>query len=152
MPSASPQAQSAVQGALAADALAAADDAVITIDASVKVTSWNAAAEPLLGFSHADAAEHGLAIVIPAEDPAWHVAASHVAMESGRLAHAGAVARTEAVGPSGARLAFGFSPGLIAGTNGRPQDAVAVLRRLTPPGVEFVPASGNEQGKAQTDA
>jgi PAS domain-containing protein len=58
-----PQAQSAVQGALAADALATAGDAVSTIDACGKVTSRNAAAEALLRFSRADAAEHGLALV-----------------------------------------------------------------------------------------
>ena len=58
-----PQAQSAVPGALAADPLAAAGDAVSTIDASSNVTSRNAAAEALLGFSRADAAQHWPALV-----------------------------------------------------------------------------------------
>jgi PAS domain S-box-containing protein len=37
--------------ALAARALAASGDAVVTLDRSARVTSWNRAAEKLLGFS-----------------------------------------------------------------------------------------------------
>ena len=45
--------------ALAAHAVAAAGDAIVTLDHSAKVTSWNRAAEQLLGFSPEDAMEPG---------------------------------------------------------------------------------------------
>ena len=83
--------------ALAAHAVAAAGDAIVTLDHSAKVTSWNRAAEQLLGFSREDAMEHGLVLVIPAEYRAHHVAGFHAAMDSGHLAHGGVVARVEAL-------------------------------------------------------
>jgi PAS domain S-box-containing protein len=43
----------------AANALGAAGDAIITLDASAKVTSWNDAAERLLGFTREEAFERG---------------------------------------------------------------------------------------------
>jgi PAS domain S-box-containing protein len=127
--------------ALAAGALEAAADAIVTIDAGGKVTSWNSAAEALLGFGRADAEENGLALIIPPEYRARHVAAFHAAMDSGRLAHGGAVARIEAVTASGTRLALGLSLGLIVAADGKPDGAVAVLRPLGPAAVEFVPSS-----------
>ncbi len=53
--------------ALAAQTVAAAGDAIVTLDHSAKVTSWNRAAEHLLGFSREDAMGHGLALIIPVE-------------------------------------------------------------------------------------
>ena len=47
--------------AIAAHAVAAAGDAIVTLDHSAKVTSWNRAAEQLLRFSRKDAMEDGLA-------------------------------------------------------------------------------------------
>jgi PAS domain-containing protein len=40
-----------LDAALAAHTVAAADDAIVTLDHSAKVTSWNRVAEQLLGFS-----------------------------------------------------------------------------------------------------
>jgi PAS domain S-box-containing protein len=67
----------------------------VTLDHSAKVTSWNRGAEQLLGFSREDAIERGLALIIPAEYRARHVAGFHAAVDSGHLAHGGAVARVE---------------------------------------------------------
>jgi PAS domain S-box-containing protein len=123
---------------LAAHAVASAGDAIVTLDHGAKITSWNRAAEELLGFSRQDAAEHGLALIIPEEYRARHVAAFHAAMDSGRLAHGGAVARVEALTASGDRLVLGLSLGLLAGADGQPSGVVGVLRRLGDAAVEFV--------------
>jgi PAS domain S-box-containing protein len=122
----------------AAHAVGAAGDAVITLDAGAKITSWNPAAERLLGFSQEDAITRGLALIIPAEYVPRHVAGFHAAMNSGRLAHGGAVARVEATTKSGDRLVLGLSLGLIPGTDGSPAGVVGVLRPLGDAAVEFV--------------
>jgi PAS domain S-box-containing protein len=123
---------------LAAHAVAAAGDAIVTLDRGAKVTSWNRAAENLFGFSREDAVAQGLALIIPAEYRARHVAAFHAAMDSGHLAHGGAVARVEATGKSGARLILGLSLGLLHDQDGQVIGAVAVLRPLSGAVVEFV--------------
>jgi PAS domain-containing protein len=48
--------------ALAAHAVAAAGDAIVTLDHGAKVTSWNKAAEELLGFSREEAMQQGLGL------------------------------------------------------------------------------------------
>jgi PAS domain S-box-containing protein len=134
--------------AIAAHAVAAAGDAVVTLDHSAKVTSWNRAAGRLLSFSREDAMEHGLALIIPAEHRARHVAGFHAAVDSGHLGHGGAVARVEALTASGGRLVLGPSLGLLAdqaGRDGQPSGVVGVLRRLGDAAVEFVTA---EEGSA----
>jgi PAS domain S-box-containing protein len=123
---------------LAAHAVAAAGDAIVTLDHSAKVTSWNRAAEQLLGFSRQEAVEQGLALIIPAEYRARHVAAFHAAMDGGHLAHGGVVARVEAVTASGARVVLGLSLGLLAGQDGQPSGVVGVLRPLGDAAAEFV--------------
>jgi PAS domain S-box-containing protein len=129
---------------LAAHAVAAAGDAIVTLDHSAKVTSWNDAAEQLLGFSREQAMEQGLALIIPAEYRARHVAAFHAAMGSGHLAHGGAVVRVEALTASGGRLVLGLSLGLLAGEAGQggqdaqPSGVVGVLRPLGDAAVQFV--------------
>jgi PAS domain S-box-containing protein len=130
--------------ALAARAVAAAGDAIVTLDHNAKATSWNQAAELLLGFSREDAREHGLALIIPAGFRARHVTAFHAAMDSGHLAHGGAVARAEAVTASGRRLVLGLSLGLMAGEGGKPSGVVGVLRPLGDAAVNFVTL---EEGK-----
>jgi PAS domain S-box-containing protein len=123
---------------LAAHAVAAAGDAIVTLDRGGKVTSWNLAAENLFGFSREDALAQGLVLIIPAEYRARHVAAFHAAMDSGHLAHGGAVARVEATDKSGSRLVLGLSLGLLHDRDGQVIGAVAVLRPLAGAAVEFV--------------
>jgi PAS domain S-box-containing protein len=126
---------------LAAHAVAEAGDAIVTLDQNGKVTSWNRAAERLLGFSREDAMSGGLVLIIPAEYRARHVAGFHAAMDSGRLAHGGAVARVEAMTASGERLVLGLSLGLLRGEDGKPSGVVGVLRPLGGAAVEFVAAN-----------
>jgi PAS domain S-box-containing protein len=109
------------------------------LDCSAKVTSWNLAAERLFGFSEEDAIEKGLALIIPAEHRARHVAGFHAAMDSGQLKHGGAVARVEAMTASGQRVVLGMSLALLPGGDREPSGVVAVLRPLGDGAVEFVP-------------
>jgi PAS domain S-box-containing protein len=123
---------------LAADAVPAAGDAIVTLDHGAKLTSWNSAAEQLPGFSRDDAVEQLLDLIIPAEYRARHDAAFHAAMDSGHLAHGGSVARVEAVTTSGGRLVLGLSLGPMAGEDGQPSGVVGVLCPLGGAAVEFV--------------
>lgn len=121
---------------LAAHAVASAGDAIVTVDRTGTITSWNHSAEWLFGYDREDAVGQTLALIIPAGYRARHVAAFHTAMDSGQLAHGGAVARVEALTKSGGSMVLGLSLGLLPNQ----ADAVAVLRPLGDAVVEFVPA------------
>ena len=124
-----------VDPALAAHAVASAGDAIVTVDGTGTITSWNRVAERLFGYDRADAVGQTLALIIPAGYRARHVSAFHQAIDTGQLAHGGAVARVEALAKSGGSLVLGLSLGLLPGRAG----AVAVLRPLGDAAVEFVP-------------
>jgi PAS domain S-box-containing protein len=125
--------------ALAERAVMAAGDAIVTVGATGAITSWNGSAERLLGYSREDAVGQTLALIIPERYRARHVAAFHQAMDSGRLAHDGAVARVEALAKSGGTVVLGLSLGLLPGRSG----VVAVLRPLGGGAVEFASGEGS---------
>jgi len=123
---------------LAAEALAAAADAIVTVNTQGEITSWNRAAEVLLGHTGGHAIGQTLALIIPAEHRARHVGAFDAAMDKGRLAHAGQVARVEAMTGEGGRLTLAMSLGPLTGPAGAPAGPVAVLRAATAGLVPFV--------------
>jgi PAS domain S-box-containing protein len=137
---------SIVEPSLAARALAAAGDAIITVDTAGRITSWNEAAQRLLGYSPQDAIGQTLALIIPPEHRPRHIAGFQAAIDSGRLAHNGAIARVEAATASGARLALGLSLGLLHPEGGKPVGVVAVLRPLGEAVVQFVNAASRPNG------
>jgi PAS domain S-box-containing protein len=114
---------------LAAQALAAAADAIVTVNAQGEITSWNRAAEVLLGHTAGQAVGQTLALLIPPEHRTRHVGA----MDSGQLAHGGRPARVEAKPGDRGRVTLAMSLGLLT----RPAGAVAVLR---PAAVDLVPS------------
>jgi PAS domain S-box-containing protein len=119
-----------VDPALASAAMAAAGDAIVTTDSHGYVTSWNRAAERLLGIGAEQAVGHALGLlIIPEALRARHGACFRAAMSSGRLTHGGQPARVEAVTPDGDVLPLAITLGLLAGPDGAPAGAVAVLRR-----------------------
>jgi PAS domain S-box-containing protein len=115
--------------ALASAAIAAAGDAIVTTDGHGWITSWNRAAELLLGASAEQAIGQSLALIIPEALRARHAACFRAAMSGGRLGHSGQPARVEATTPGGDVLPLAITLGLLAGPDGTPTGAVAVLRR-----------------------
>jgi PAS domain S-box-containing protein len=118
----------AADPALASAAVAAAEDAIVTTDGHGYVTSWNRAAERLLGVSAEQAIGQAL-LIIPEELRVRHGTCFRAAMSSGRLTHGGQPARVEALTPDGDILPLAITLGLLAGPDGAPAGAVAVLRR-----------------------
>lgn len=121
--------QVTVDPALASAAVAAAGDAIVTTDSHGYITSWNRAAELLLGISAEQAIGQTLGLIIPEAFRARHAACFRAAMSSGHLAHGGQPARVEAVPPDGEVMPLAITLGLLAGPDGAPAGAVAVLRR-----------------------
>ena len=121
-------------------AVEAAGDAIITVDRAGTITSWNSAAERLLGHPMADAVGQTLALIIPPEYRARHVAAFHRAMDTGTLAHQGRPARVEATSASDENLALVFTLGLLTDAGGAATGAVAVLRTVDKP-ISFIEAA-----------
>ena len=115
--------------ALASSAIAAAGDAIVTTDSHGWITSWNRAAELLLGASAEQAIGQSLALIIPEALRARHAACFRAAMSSGRLGHGGQPARVEAITPGGDVMPLAITLGLLAGPDGEQAGAVAVLRR-----------------------
>lgn len=124
--------------ALASAAVAAAGDAIVTTDGHGQITSWNRAAELLLGVSAEQAIGQTLALILPEAYRARHAACFRAAMNSGRLAHGGQPARIEAMTPGGDVMPLVITLGLLAGPDGAPAGAVAVLRRADASLVPFV--------------
>jgi PAS domain S-box-containing protein len=119
-----------VDPAPASAAMAAAGDAIVTTDSHGYVTSWNHAAELLLGISAEQAIGQALGLlIIPEALRARHGACFRAAMSSGRLTHGGQPARVEHVTPDGDAMPLAITLGLLAGPDGAPAGAVAVLRR-----------------------
>jgi PAS domain S-box-containing protein len=121
--------QVTVDPALASAAVAAAGDAIVTTDSRGYITSWNRAAERLLGISAEQAIGQTLGLIIPEAFRARHAACFRAAMSSGHLAHGGQPARVEAAPPDGEVMPLAITLGLLAGPDGAPAGAVAVLRR-----------------------
>ena len=116
--------------ALASAAVAAAGDAIVTADSHGYITSWNHAAELLLGVSAEQAIGQALGLlIIPEALRARHAACFRTAMDSGRLAHGGQPARVEAMTPGGDVMPLAITLGLLASPGGAPAGTVAVLRR-----------------------
>jgi PAS domain-containing protein len=124
---------------LAAQALAAAADAIVTVNTQGEITSWNRAAEVLLGHTAGQAIGQTLALLIPAEHRARHVGAFRAAMGSGQFAYAGRPAGPGRGHDRRRRPAHaGHVAGLLTDPAGAPAGAVAVLRAAAVDLVPFV--------------
>ena len=137
---------------LAAQALAAAGDAILTVDTSGLITSWNPAAEALLGHRSDQAVGQTLALIIPPVHRSRHVAAFHAAMESGALAHRGRPARVEAMTSEGIVIPIRMSLGVIVSSGAEPAGAVAVLRDARTQPVPFIGPSAHPSRPTNKDS
>jgi len=130
--------------ALASAAVAAAGDAIVTTDSHGYITSWNHAAELLLGVTAEQAIGQTLALIIPEALRPRHAACFRAAMNNGQLSHGGQPARVEAITPGGDVMPLALTLGLLAGPDSAPAGAVAVLRRAD---ASLVPC-GNPAGQS----
>ena len=126
------------EGDLLAAAVAAAGDAIITVDLAGLITSWSPAAEALLGHKSEHAVGQTLALIVPEQHRARHVAAFHAAMAGGNLANGGRPARVEALMRDGGTAVLGMSLGLVLDADGATAGAVAILRDASVGLVPFV--------------
>jgi PAS domain S-box-containing protein len=104
-------------------------DAVVTLDLTGKISSWNAGAERLLGYT-AEKMVGGPMIAIPDEFRARHVAGFHAAIDSGTLQHGGRAGHVRATTADGRVIDLAMTLGLLKHADGTAFGAVAVLRPL----------------------
>jgi PAS domain S-box-containing protein len=105
-----------------------ANDAIVVVDQTATITVWNKAAERLLGHPASVAVGGTLALVIPEQHRARHMAGFHAAIESGQLAHSGRPARIEATTADGATIPLVMTVGLVTNDGGERTGVIAVLR------------------------
>jgi PAS domain S-box-containing protein len=103
------------------------DDAIVSTDPSGIITSWNAAAERLFGYSAAEAIGHPVTLIIP--DP---LVADHADLRrsvlTGRTVH---LPSTERRHRDGSRIPVALTISPIADRIGAPSGLVAILRDVT---------------------
>jgi PAS domain S-box-containing protein len=124
--------------ALAAQAVDVAGDAIITVDVEGRITSWNPAAEALLGHAADGAVGQTLALVIPAEHRPRHIAAFQKAMNTASLTNHGQPARVEAIHNNGSTIAMNMTLGVLVDVDGTAAGAAAVLRATEVDPIPFV--------------
>ena len=115
---------------LGATTVVAMADAVVTLDSQGVITSWNPAAESLLGHHSAEMVGATLASVIPEAFRARHMAGFHAAIESGALKHQGRPAHVQAVTASGNLVPLAMTLGRLLDAKHCVVGAVSVLRPL----------------------
>jgi PAS domain S-box-containing protein len=105
-------------------------DAVVTLDVTGKISSWNAAAHSLLGYTSESMVGGSMVPVIPEEFRARHVAGFHEAIDSGTLKHEGRAGHVRATTADGRVIDLAMTLGLMKHPDGSAAGAVAVLRPL----------------------
>jgi PAS domain S-box-containing protein len=112
------------------EALEFMSDAVVTLDATGKISSWNEAAQTLLGYTAENMVGGSMVPVIPEEFRARHVAGFHAAIDSGTLKHGGRAGHVKATTADGRLIDLAMTLGLLKHPDGTAFGAVAVLRPL----------------------
>lgn len=105
-------------------------DAVVTLDVTGKISSWNPAAQALLGYPSESMVGGSMVPVIPEEYRARHVAGFHAAMDTGTLRHGGRAGHVRATTADGRVIDLAMTLGLLKHPDGTAAGAVAVLRPL----------------------
>jgi PAS domain S-box-containing protein len=108
---------------------AAPDDAIVIVDNSGMITSWNPAAEKLFGYPAAAAVGQSLALIIPPKHRLRHVTGFHKAMNAACLANGGRPARVTGTTADGRLVPLTMTLGLWGLSTQGASGVVAVLRR-----------------------
>lgn len=126
---------------LARDALQVAGDAIVTVDADGRITSWNRRAEQLFGHPAEQVVGQTLAFIIPERYRPRHIAGFHAALTGDALSHGGQAARVRAQTRAGAEITLLMSLGLLPRRGGQAGGVVALLREAGREPVPFVEES-----------
>jgi PAS domain S-box-containing protein len=105
-------------------------DVVVTLDLTGKISSWNSAAQSLLGYTSESMVGGSMVPVILEEFVARHTAGFHAAMNSGTLKHEGRAGHVRATTADGRVIDLAMTLGLMKHSDGTAAGAVAVLRPL----------------------
>jgi PAS domain S-box-containing protein len=105
------------------------DDAIVIVDNNGMITSWNPAAEKLLGYPADAVVGQSLALIIPPKHRLRHVTGFHKAMDAARLANGGRPARVTATTADGRFVPLTMTLGLWGLSTQGASGVVAVLRR-----------------------
>lgn len=132
------QAGVSIDAQLAAGAVAAAGDAIVTVTDHAEISSWNAAAERLLGHTAEAAIGQSLALIVPAVHRPQHAAGFRAAIEAHSLARGGQPARVEGTHADGTVIPLVMSLGLIQSPDGSASGVVAILRRGDTEPISFI--------------
>ena len=110
-------------------ALPAPDDAVVIVDSSGMITSWNPSAEKLFGYPADTAIGQSVALIIPAKHRLRHVAGFHKAMDAACLVNGGRPARVTGTTADGRLVPLTMTLGLLGLSTQGAMGVVAVMRR-----------------------
>jgi PAS domain S-box-containing protein len=128
----------ALSATLAEEAIAAAEDAIITVDNHAQITSWNSGAQRMFGHSAAEAVGQGLTLIIPENHRPAHMAGFHEAMNTDHLSHDGQPAHIEGTLADGTVVPLVMSLGSLPPLDGVPVGVVAILQREDLPPLSFI--------------
>jgi PAS domain S-box-containing protein len=126
------------------DLLETIADAVISVDATGTIDTWNDAATRLLGFTADQAIGQTLALIVPPASRPAHIHGFHRAMSSGSLDSHGAPVLVTALTAGGSTREIEMTLAVRPGLDGTPSGAVAVMRPAGPrePLIAYAPIEG----------
>jgi PAS domain S-box-containing protein len=105
-----------------------AADAIIAADASGKITSWNAGAERLFGYSAAEVLAQSLDIIIPEAQRGRHWEGYRQVMRTGVTRYGIQLLRVPAIRKDGSRFSIAFTVSLLKDSAGSVEGIFAILR------------------------
>ncbi|GJE18208.1 PAS domain-containing protein [Methylobacterium marchantiae] len=109
----------------------AAGDAIVVSDAEGAIVVWNAAAERIFGFSHAEAIGRSLDLITPERQRQRHWDGYAKTMRTGVTRYGTEVLRVPAIHKDGRSLSIAFTVGLLHGPDGTVTGILAIIRDET---------------------
>ena len=109
----------------------AAGDAIIAVGGDGKIVLWNPAAEPIFGFTAADAVGQSLDLIIPERFRERHWNGFRQVMLSGHTRYGTEVLRVPALHKEGRALSIAFTVALVNSPDSQSFSIVAIVRDET---------------------
>lgn len=106
-------------------------DAVVVVDVSGVIVTWNAAATRIFGYTEAEALGRSLDLIIPERQRDRHWEGYMKTVNSGTTRYGSSVLRVPALHRDGATLSIAFTVALLHKANGQVDAVAAVIRDET---------------------